>query len=579
MRDSVSAILQFLLRFIRIWIVDTEYRSVRGAGVTPICIVGHELRTGATYRRWTFGQHPGPPPWNPHDPATLIVSYSVPAECGFFAALGWAQPSQMFDSYARERHDRNGVDMGSSLLEALARRGISTPTSEAVKVKMTSTCAYGSDGEITANRQQITDYCAEDVAALLQLFIAQVGESPVSDYDLYCGEYGIACAEMEAAGIPVDVDRLAVLARRWDEVRRIAAEIATTRMRFRIFGGEDGTGFSFTRFEEYLRRTGLLQNWPLTEKGHQLATDNKTLKQRRGRHPDLEHLRIAKQTIGMRGPSCIAVGPDGRSRTGIRPWAAVTSRNLPKASTPLAFPSWMRALITPPRGLSLGIFDYAQQEPAVAASLSGDEAMMADYRSGDFYVAFGSRAGHVPGAARDTWKVAGVSVMYGATLGLADTLGVDPATAAAIVAKHKRSYPAYWRWSAGVSMYAAFVGRLESSLGWRAQTIRMTDLSRRNFPLQSAGADILRLAVVLARRAGVRVLFPIHDALVFEAPEHAFPAASAEMRRVMVLAGKHVAGVQLRIDEQVIRHGDRYHKSDKAKDFWTDVWQKLGYPP
>ena len=40
--------------------------------------------------------------------------------------------------------------------------------------------------------------------------------------------------------------------------------------------------------------------------------------------------------------------------------------------------------------------DWSQQEFGIAASLSGDAAMMDAYRSGDPYLAFGKQAGRIP---------------------------------------------------------------------------------------------------------------------------------------------------------------------------------------
>ena len=42
------------------------------------------------------------------------------------------------------------------------------------------------------------------------------------------------------------------------------------------------------------------------------------------------------------------------------------------------------------------IFDFSQQEFAIAAALSGDEKMQAAYRSGDPYLSFARQAGAVP---------------------------------------------------------------------------------------------------------------------------------------------------------------------------------------
>ena len=71
--------------------------------------------------------------------------------------------------------------------------------------------------------------------------------------------------------------------------------------------------------------------------------------------------------------------------------------------------------------------DWSQQEFGIAASLSGDEAMMDAYRSGDPYLAFGKQAGRIPadgtkqthGAERDLFKACVLGVQYGMGGGVA----------------------------------------------------------------------------------------------------------------------------------------------------------------
>ena len=65
---------------------------------------------------------------------------------------------------------------------------------------------------------------------------------------------------------------------------------------------------------------------------------------------------------------------------------ARTGRNQPSNSRFIFGPSvWLRGLIKPPAGMGLAYVDWRAQEFAVAAALSGDQAMMAAYRSGDPY--------------------------------------------------------------------------------------------------------------------------------------------------------------------------------------------------
>ena len=56
----------------------------------------------------------------------------------------------------------------------------------------------------------------------------------------------------------------------------------------------------------------------------------------------------------------------------------------------------MRGLIRPPEGWGLAYIDFASQEIAAAAALSGDERMVEAYVTGDPYLAFAKAARLVP---------------------------------------------------------------------------------------------------------------------------------------------------------------------------------------
>jgi hypothetical protein len=403
---------------------------------------------------------------------------------------------------------------------------------------------------------------------------------------LFRGEYGVACAEIEDRGIPVDAGRIGVLVNRWVDVRLAAAVIASTRMRFAIYGGPTGTAFSYRRCEEYLRRVRLLDVWPRTASGR-LQVDDDTLKLWATRHDDLDALRQARRTMSMIHPSRIRVGADGRCRTPVRPFAATTGRNQPKAQTPLAFPSWMRATLVGP----LVVLDYAQQEFALAAVLSGDPAMLQAYRSGDAYLALAIQCGalesgsvrgssHVE-AVREQYKTASVAIMYGVSVwGLSNILGVTEHKAYAIMLAHRRTYPRFWQWVDEVGTTGEFGGVMTTSRGWRVDTSKMGERSIRNWPVQSCAGDILRLATVIARRRGIRIVALVHDSLIVEPGRGQTLMEVADLTKgIMISAGEAVAGITLRVDVKELERGERFFKNDKARAWWGDVWRRLGYAP
>src|SRR5262245_45335817 len=91
------------------------------------------------------------------------------------------------------------------------------------------------------------------------------------------------------------------------------------------------------------------------------------------------------------------MGPDDRNRVLLSAFASKTGRNQPSTAKYIFGPaSWLRFLIKPGPGRAICYCDWQAQEVGVAASLSGDPVMQADYRSGDPYLTFAKRVGSVP---------------------------------------------------------------------------------------------------------------------------------------------------------------------------------------
>jgi DNA polymerase I len=572
-------------RYLRRWRPGSRLRS------PPVALVSDGVDTNSRHRhRGSIALAAGiaAPPLVSTACLAPEACFSATAECGAFASLGWRQPRNLVDLWAEFRVLTNGTTHATRFLEVLRAFGIPALVDDAEKEAWRTLCKKGSFDAIAQNREGILAYCETDVLPLVELY-RRITPNLNWPGALFRGRYGVVCAEIEYRGIPIDAKRLAILSDRWKEVRFAAALIASTKMRFQIFGGPSGMGFSYARFEEYLRRIGLLDVWPRTRCGRP-ATDDDTLKAWTTRHDDLQHLRQARRTLSMVHPGRLKVGKDGRCRTSVRPFAANTGRNQPKAETPLAFPAWMRALMVGP----IAVLDYAQEEFALAAALSGDRVMLDAYESGDAYLAHAIQCGALPRgskryepgveAVRDIYKTASVAIMYGVSpRGLAGILGVELSRAHLIMARHRRTYPDYWRWSDETATTADFVGEMETVRGWRVNCSRMSDLSIRNWPIQSTGGDILRLAAVKLSSAGIPVVALIHDAAVIEIPECDPRTVVDQARAEMIAAGQEVAGVTLRVDgsedDKLIRAGQRYFKDDKARTWWKNIWKRLGYGP
>jgi hypothetical protein len=243
-------------------------------------------------------------------------------------------------------------------------------------------------------------------------------------------------------------------------------------------------------------------------------------------------------------------------------------------------------LIRPEPGKALAYVDYEQQEFGIAAALSGDRAMMDAYTSGDPYLTFAKQAGAVPldgttvthKAERERFKVLSLAVQYGmGAESLARILDESPARGRELIGLHRRTYPRYWQWSDDVEMTAFLSGKLQTAFGWRIHVgPNANPRSLRNFPLQGNGAEMLRIACILATERGIRVCAPIHDALLIESEADEIGDAVAAMQAAMREAGEIVlSGFRLRTDAKIVRYPDRYF-DPRGERFWRTVWELIG---
>jgi DNA polymerase I-like protein with 3'-5' exonuclease and polymerase domains len=235
--------------------------------------------------------------------------------------------------------------------------------------------------------------------------------------------------------------------------------------------------------------------------------------------------------------------------------------------------------------MAVAYVDWSQQEFGIAAALSRDRAMMDAYRSGDPYLAFGKQAGKIPAngtgrthaAERDLCKECVMGVQYGiGPEALARRIGKPIPHGRELLRLHRETYPAFWGWSDGAESYAMLHNRLHTVFGW---TVRVgadaNPRSLRNFPVQGAGAEMLRLACSLASERGVSIVAPVHDAVLIESPEWVIEDAVAETQAAMAEASAVVLdGFRLRSDDKIVRWPGRY-MDGRGREFWGRVMELL----
>jgi DNA polymerase-1 len=573
------AIPAALDRFRQVWALDFEFLAAPGHRPDPVCMVARELRTGRELRMWGAELRRGCP--IQFDAEAVLIAYFAPAELTCFLALGWPMPANVLDLFAEWRTFTNGRTHamgtgGNGLLSALSHFGLSHLDPEE-KSGWRDRILLGRPYS-PAERAGILGYCASDADALAGLLAGLAGRLEARprwiDHALLRGRYMRAAAAMEHRGVPIDAELLSRITARWDEIK--LALVDGIRADFPIF---DGSSLRLSLFDQWLMSHGI--PWPRTETGR-LATDDDTFKAMTRAYPILAPVRELHSNLGKLRLTDLAVGPDGRNRTMLSPLGARSGRNTPSASRFIFGPSaWMRSLIRPGPGRAVAYIDWSSQEIAVAAALSGDAAMLRAYQSGDPYLAFAIDAGLAPPGAtkpshkavRDRCKALVLGTLYGmGQAALAGNLNASMAEARSLLRAHRRTYSRFWDWSQAATDHAMLAGWVDTCFGWRLHvTERTKPTSLLNHPMQSHGAEMLRLACAFMVEDGVELVAPVHDAVLIEADASRIGEEVARARQHMQRAARIVlGGVEVRTDADVVAYPDRY-MDERGADMWRRV--------
>ncbi|KKG31043.1 hypothetical protein DU38_05225 [Methanosarcina mazei] len=574
------------LSFDHIYVVDFEFISKPGERQQPVCVVSHELLTGETKRLWLAEVDPLTldPPYS-LGKNDLFIAYFSSAEWHCHLSLNWPMPTNVIDLYAEYKIQVNhsGIEKEKAgLLDACRRYGIKSIDSEEkenARNRILQGPPYSEEEKV-----YILKYCESDVLETAELFRRMISNP---DFDLstalFRGEYMKTIASMEYHGIPVDIDALNFMKLNWDRVKlKLIKDIDRD---YNVF---EGTKFKVSKFEAYVSQRGWA--WPRTEKGN-LKLDDDTFKEMVELHPELRPLKDLRYILGKLHLKDLPIGSDGRSRAMLSPFATKTGRNAPKGRFMFALAACMRSLIKPEPGKVLAYIDYSQQEFFIAAVLSDDQNMKTAYYSGDPYLAFAKQAGAAPPEAtkashkevRSLFKTCVLGVQYGlGAESLALKINKSTPYARELLGHHKRVYKRYWSWADITWTRACLLKKIETCYGWR-MAVKGSDrkemLTVKNFPIQATGAEILRVACIRLIENNIKLIAPIHDAVMIECDEETAAEEILLAMKIMSDASEVVlgAGNRLRTEADIIRYPGRYidEKGTETWDLITNILAEI----
>ncbi len=362
-------------------------------------------------------------------------------------------------------------------------------------------------------------------------------------------------ADMERTGIAVDGDPLAMLeARLADQVKQ-AAQDAYARI-----GREFNLGSPKQLQEILFVELGL----PKTKKiktGYTTDADALVWLATQTDHPIIEcllrHRDVTRLWTVVAKQLMPAVDDHGRIHTTYEQTIAATGRlsstdpNLQNIPIRTAAGREIRQAYVPGAGFeSLLTADYSQIEMRLMANLSGDEALIAAFESGeDLHTYVAAQAFGIPPDQVDPELRRRIKAM---SYGLAQQLQVTPDDA-------REQMNAYFERFGGVRAYLHEVvdearrnGYTETVLGRRrylpdltsdnAQRRQMAERMALNAPIQGSAADIIKIAMLRVhgalRAEGLRsrLLLQVHDELVLEVAPGERESLEALVRREMAAA-------------------------------------------
>lgn len=420
------------------------------------------------------------------------------------------------------------------------------------------------DNFTSAQRKRIIEYNAIDVEFLPTIWkaIKKEYKELISEDDLdmeeyfedalWRGRYSAHTAIMESVGYPIDLSATRNFAKQIPAMLADCQRDINSQFDFKPFKWIPREAkFSWNQIvtRKWLVDNGYDDtNWMLTDKGKLSLCAEAWEKNFAFRHDyprgnfgaQMVRFLKLKQSLygfsesgGKRKSFWNNVGPDGRVRPYMNIYGAQSGRSQP-GSTGFMFlkPAWMRALVRPEKGYFLAGIDYGQQEFFLAGLISEDQEMIDAYLSGDPYLHMGKQAGLIPEDGtkkshefeRDLMKSTTLGILFGMTkYGLSKKLTADTGRdhtddeAQELIDTFENLYFKYTLWrKERLYDYESGIG-FNTLDGWKLWPDNDNPRSVMNFPIQGAGASIMRKAVDLAVADGVKVIFTLHDAIYIEA--------------------------------------------------------------
>jgi hypothetical protein len=563
----------------RIVSVDSEFDAKKDRGEPPgppHCICAIEIGPNGLITHKLAAPYPRVPPWHRDDPY-LTIGFALGAEAGSFLHVGWPFPVPAIDLYAEymvihnsEMSRINGSkDPGPSLLQACRRYGIRPTIDEAHKEQMRE-LAFSKTDHTPEEIAALQDYClADDCQNTLDLFLKMRNRIDFLRAPIR-GAYMMELERVRWRGIPIDMET-------YERALRQAPKAASA-MRAEL---NRQLGAEIYFHDIFKRKTmfAVMQREripiPTDPKTGALSCATKLIKSMVGTYPPLGIYYEYKRMIDALRSLKLEIGSDGRNRRWLNPFGTKTGRNNPSTNRYIfGLPHTMRSFIKPGPGMAIAQLDIGNEEVGVAAALSGDPQLIADYLAGDVYREFAKAAlglTDVNKRQRQVFKGCVLGRIYGmGSKTLARNLGISEEEARRILQMMKDRYPVLHEWLDRVLLKVAHCRPIVCKLGWsltpKGKPGEMTSFM--NYPMQANSAELLRL--IFIRSGHIPIIGCAHDSFLIENTIERIEQTVAEMRDIILQASRDLFDFELRVDcnpdTDIVRWPDRFVDERERED-------------
>jgi DNA polymerase-1 len=385
----------------RIVFPDSEFDAKKGRGEIPgfpICICAIEIdENNNVIKHRLRAPYPERPPWDRGTPY-LTIGFALGAEAGSFmhAFPNWPFPIPAIDLYAEYMviHNTEMVKAaggeskqpGPSLIQACRRYGV--PTMDPAYKERMRELAYSKTGHTPEEITDLEGYCLEDdCASTLRLFFKMLPHLDLLRAPIR-GAFMMEIERIRWRAKPIDMVP-------YREAKQYAPVILP-KMREdlnRKLGAEVYYAGVFKRrtMLRLMRQHNI--PIPIDPKTRNESCATKLIKPMIETYPLLKDFYEDKRMIDAIKNLKLEIGSDGRARCWLNPFETKTGRNNPSTNKELlGLPHTMRSFMKPGPGMAIAQVDIGNEEIGIAAALSGDPMLMADYRSGDPYLQFAAAA-------------------------------------------------------------------------------------------------------------------------------------------------------------------------------------------